>query len=77
LRKVLYLLVSGESTHCVGTQAVKNAALVRVAIARNDYQTEANSQACKLCEAICPAQAITIESEARMDGSRKTTKYGW
>ena len=32
--------------------------------------------ACKLCEAICPAQAITIESEARMDGSRKTTKYG-
>jgi NADH dehydrogenase (ubiquinone) Fe-S protein 8 len=31
--------------------------------------------ACKLCEAICPAQAITIESEARADGSRKTTKY--
>jgi ferredoxin len=34
------------------------------------------SLACKLCEAICPAQAITIESEARADGSRKTTKYG-
>ncbi|KAG6878561.1 NADH dehydrogenase Fe-S protein subunit 8 ndufs8 [Termitomyces sp. T159_Od127] len=32
--------------------------------------------ACKLCEAICPAQAITIESETRLDGSRKTTKYG-
>ncbi|PPQ66578.1 hypothetical protein CVT26_009478 [Gymnopilus dilepis] len=31
--------------------------------------------ACKLCEAICPAQAITIESEARLDGSRKTTRY--
>tara|TARA_B100000965_G_C19051022_1_gene523703 strand:+ start:59 stop:544 length:486 start_codon:yes stop_codon:yes gene_type:complete len=31
--------------------------------------------ACKLCEAICPAQAITIESEERSDGSRKTTKY--
>jgi len=31
--------------------------------------------ACKLCEAICPAQAITIETEARADGSRKTTKY--
>ncbi|TFK68192.1 NADH-ubiquinone oxidoreductase 23 kDa subunit [Pluteus cervinus] len=31
--------------------------------------------ACKLCEAICPAQAITIESEARVDGSRKTTRY--
>lgn len=32
--------------------------------------------ACKLCEAICPAQAITIESEARVDGSRRTTRYG-
>jgi len=31
--------------------------------------------ACKLCEAICPAQAITIESEIRSDGSRKTTRY--
>ncbi|MAJ22314.1 MAG: NADH-quinone oxidoreductase subunit I [Candidatus Pelagibacter sp. TMED64] len=31
--------------------------------------------ACKLCEAVCPAQAITIESEPREDGSRKTTKY--
>jgi len=31
--------------------------------------------ACKLCEAICPAQAITIESELKCDGSRKTTRY--
>jgi NADH dehydrogenase (ubiquinone) Fe-S protein 8 len=31
--------------------------------------------ACKLCEAICPAQAITIESETRYDGSRRTTRY--
>jgi len=31
--------------------------------------------ACKLCEAVCPAQAITIESEERPDGSRKTTRY--
>ena len=31
--------------------------------------------ACKLCEAICPAQAITIESEIRSDCSRKTTRY--
>lgn len=30
---------------------------------------------CKLCEAICPAQAITIESEEREDGARKTTIY--
>lgn len=31
--------------------------------------------ACKLCEAICPAQAIMIESEPREDGSRRTTRY--
>ena len=31
--------------------------------------------ACKLCEAVCPAQAITIDSEEREDGSRKTTRY--
>ena len=31
--------------------------------------------ACKLCEAVCPALAITIESEARDDGSRRTTRY--
>lgn len=31
--------------------------------------------ACKLCEAICPAQAITIESEPRADGSRRTINY--
>jgi NADH-quinone oxidoreductase subunit I len=32
--------------------------------------------ACKLCEAICPAQAITIEAEPRDDGSRRTTQIG-
>ncbi len=31
--------------------------------------------ACKLCEAICPAQAIKIEAEPRPDGSRRTTRY--
>jgi NADH-quinone oxidoreductase chain I len=31
--------------------------------------------ACKLCEAVCPAQAITIEAEPREDGSRRATKY--
>jgi NADH-quinone oxidoreductase subunit I len=31
--------------------------------------------ACKLCEAVCPAMAITIESEQREDGSRRTTRY--
>ena len=31
--------------------------------------------ACKLCEAVCPAMAITIESDEREDGSRRTTRY--
>lgn len=31
--------------------------------------------ACKLCEAVCPAQAITIEAEPREDGGRRTTRY--
>ncbi len=31
--------------------------------------------ACKLCEAICPAQAIIIEAKERADGSRRTTRY--
>jgi NADH-quinone oxidoreductase subunit I len=31
--------------------------------------------ACKLCEAVCPAQAITIDSEQREDGTRRTTRY--
>ena len=31
--------------------------------------------ACKLCEAVCPALAITIDSEKRADGPRRTTRY--
>ncbi len=31
--------------------------------------------ACKLCEAVCPAKAITIESAERPDGTRRTTRY--
>ena len=31
--------------------------------------------ACKLCECVCPALAITIDSEARSDGTRRTTRY--
>lgn len=33
--------------------------------------------ACKLCEAVCPALAITIEAETRSDGTRRTTLYEW
>ena len=36
---------------------------------------EERGLACKLCEAVCPAQAITIEAEPREDGSRRTTRY--
>lgn len=31
--------------------------------------------ACKLCEAVCPAQAITIDSDVHTDGTRRTTRY--
>jgi NADH-quinone oxidoreductase subunit I len=36
---------------------------------------EERCSACKLCEAVCPAQAITIDAEPRDDGSRRTTRY--
>ena len=58
---------SGEE-RCIGSYAHT---LELFSTVEHDYLT-----ACKLCEAICPAQAITIESEARLDGSRRTTKYG-
>src|SRR6202161_2759335 len=31
--------------------------------------------ACKLCEAVCPALAITIEADVSADGTRRTTRY--
>jgi len=44
--------------------------------ARRRYPNgEGRCMACKLCDAVCPPLAITIESEQRADGTRRTTRY--
>jgi hypothetical protein len=75
-RKALFPLVSVESMPFVGIPVARSVALVSVRWNVTTELLNVPHPACKLCEAICPAQAITIESEAREDGSRRTTKYG-
>lgn len=52
---------------CSGTPVIE--------LCLNHVHLSCSCIACKLCEAICPAQAITIEVEPRPDDSRRTTRY--
>jgi NADH dehydrogenase (ubiquinone) Fe-S protein 8 len=78
-KRVPFLLASVESMRSGGIPPARNDAYVyNPTPMDNPPRADLNlllQIACKLCEAICPAQAITIEAEEREDGSRRTTRY--
>lgn len=80
LRKGMLLtlryLFSGKETVQYPEESIPKSSRFRGLHALRRYENgEERCIACKLCEAICPAQAITIDSTEREDGSRRTTRY--
>ena len=76
LRLTLRYLVSEKFTVQYPEQKTPKSPRFRGLHALRRYPNgEERCIACKLCEAVCPALAITIDSEQRADGTRRTTRY--